>query len=119
MADPIVYIELPSADLAGSRDFYAEAFGWTVRLHGEEYAEYEAGEQAVSVGFNRVAPGEDRPEGKPLPYIKVEDIDAKLAQVVAAGGTVIKPKTLISEQYGSYALFADPSGSVLGLWSMA
>lgn len=119
MADPIVYLELPSSDLAASKRFYDQAFGWRVDLHGDDYAEYEAGEQAVSVGFNHVAPGADRPEGKPLPYIKVDDIDAKLAEIVAAGGTVLKPKTLISAVYGSYALFADPCGAVLGLWSQS
>jgi uncharacterized protein len=117
MPDPIVYLELPSTDLNASKLFYDQAFGWQVDLHGNDYAEYEAGEPAISVGFNHVARGEDRPEAKPLAYIKVDDIEAKLKQIVAAGGAVIKPKTLISEQYGSYALFADPSGSVLGVWS--
>jgi uncharacterized protein len=117
MADPIVYLELPSTDLHASQQFFAKAFGWDVQLHGDSYAEWEPACPAVGCGFNLVAPGADRPEIKPLAYIQVEDIEAKLAQIEAVGGRAIKPKTKISDVYGYYALFADPCGSVLGLWS--
>jgi predicted enzyme related to lactoylglutathione lyase len=117
MADPIVYLELPSTDLSASQQFFAKAFGWDVKIHDDSYAEWEPGGQALGCGFNLVELGADCPEAKPLAYIQVEDIEAKLVQITAAGGAVIKPKTKISDEYGFYALFADPSGSVLGLWS--
>lgn len=117
MADPIVYLELPSTDLRVSQQFFAAAFGWEVQRHGEDYAEWEPGGEAMGCGFNLVQAGADRPEAKPLAYIQVDDIEVKLAQIEAVGGRVIKPKTMISEAYGYYALFADPCGTVLGLWS--
>lgn len=117
MADPIVYLELPSTDLSASQRFFAQAFSWEVKIHGDSYAEWEPGGEAVGCGFNLIQPGADCPEAKPLAYIQVEDIEAKLAQIEAIGGTVIKAKTKISDEYGFYALFADPSGIVLGVWS--
>lgn len=114
--DPIVYFELPSTDLAASARFYEQAFGWTVRVHGESYGEWKVGDHALCGGFNPVKPGESKPQALPLAYIEVAQIEAKLAEIEAAGGRVVMPKTKISDEHGYYALFADPCGAVLGLW---
>lgn len=50
-------------------------------------------------------------------YIEVEDIEAKLKEIEATGGKIQKEKTKISDEFGFYALFFDPSGNSIGLWS--
>ncbi|MBI2932777.1 MAG: hypothetical protein HYY16_14105 [Planctomycetes bacterium] len=52
--------------------------------------------------------------------LKVADIPATLAQVEKAGGRTLKTRTPViegSQEYGFFALFADPNGNRLGLWS--
>ena len=49
--------------------------------------------------------------------LAVEDIDAKLAQISAAGGETLSPKTKISDDHGSCAYFRDPCGNKMGIWS--
>lgn len=55
----------------------------------------------------------DQPLGI-IVYIVVEDIEATLAKIVAAGGKVVDGKIPQGSAY--MAFFADPSGNILGLW---
>ena len=49
--------------------------------------------------------------------IMVDDVDAKLSEIVSAGGRVIQPQTDI-EGYGiSIGIFADTEGNVMGVYS--
>lgn len=57
--------------------------------------------------------------GKGIPsyvtvYIRVPDLDAKLAEIQQLGGTVIIKPTPIDDTM-SFALFSDPGGAVVGL----
>ena len=54
---------------------------------------------------------------KTLIYIHVENIDQSMEQIMANGGTQVMPKTKISDEHGSFALFLDPSGTCVGIWS--
>jgi predicted enzyme related to lactoylglutathione lyase len=46
-----------------------------------------------------------------------DDLSVMLGRVEPAGGKVIFPKTLISEDNGFFAIFADTEGNAVGLWS--
>jgi hypothetical protein len=50
-----------------------------------------------------------------LTYVNVDDADATVAKVTAAGGTVFMEPMDVMEA-GRMALFADPVGAVIGLW---
>ena len=52
-----------------------------------------------------------------MDYVQVEDIPETLAKISTLGGKVEKEKTEIGGDYGFYAIFRDPSGNRLGLWS--
>ena len=45
------------------------------------------------------------------------DLQAVLDRVVPAGGKIIKPKTLIAEEYGYLAFIGDSEGNIVGLHS--
>jgi predicted enzyme related to lactoylglutathione lyase len=48
-------------------------------------------------------------------YVRVPNIDATLARAAQLGGKVIVPKSPIPGM-GHFAIFADPTGAVLGLF---
>lgn len=107
----IDYVELPSATAHElTRGFYAQAFGWSFTDYGPDYA--ATGNGTVDVGLNG-QPGEAL--AAPLPVIRVDDLEAALAAVVAAGGTIARP--IFSFPGGRRFHFIDPSGSELAVWS--
>ena len=50
-------------------------------------------------------------------YAGVDDLEATQAAAVAAGGKVLKERTLISEEMGYWGLIEDPNGHEFGLWT--
>ena len=49
-------------------------------------------------------------------YVQVNDVDAAVAKAKTLGGNVIVPKTPIP-QMGHFAIIADPTGAVFGIWA--
>jgi hypothetical protein len=109
-ADPISYFELAGPDAAGLARFYEQAFGW--KATPGPFPNYlsltaEAG-AGIAGGFRQ----EEKPER--VFYIKVADLDAAVAKVVAAGGRVLIPPTNVPGVV-HFALFEDPQGNRTGL----
>jgi len=118
MTHPIVHIEIPAPDLEQSAAFYRTAFAWRVDVEeGEGYATFHPPEGSGGVGGgldpSRKA---ETGEGGIALYIQCDDIAAKLADIEAAGGEAVKPKTEIGGGHGYYGFFRDPAGNVLGIW---
>lgn len=112
----IVHIEIPAPDLDKAAEFYSKVFGWKVEMEPEmDYATWSPpDEDAIGGGFSRQAkPSTDGA----LLHIGVEDIEAKLSEIEAAGGKTVTTKTKISDEYGYYAEFTDVFGNKLALWS--
>jgi uncharacterized protein len=106
----IDYIELPATDVAATRAFYADVFGWKFTDYGPDYTSFEDGRLAG--GFRReerVAPG------GPLVIMFAMDLADAERRVVAAGGAVVKPP--YSFPGGRRFHFTDPSGNELAVWS--
>lgn len=80
------YIEFPVADTAPAKHFYAAVFGWSFADYGPTYAATATGD--VDIGF-QADPAERTAAA--LPVIEVDDLEATLAAVTAAGGTVTVP----------------------------
>ena len=100
----IDYAELPSRDLKATKQFYSRAFGWQFKDVGPEYASFTAGELAG--GFTTEIPS---PGFGVVMIINVEDLEAALANVKAAGGEIAKH---ISDFPGGRNFhFKDPSGN--------
>ncbi|MDZ4373479.1 MAG: VOC family protein [Phenylobacterium sp.] len=105
----IDYVELPGGDLAASKGFYAQAFGWTFTDYGPTYAAFE---QGLDGGFQ--ADGDEAP-AKPLVILYARDLEAMEARVRAAGGDVVRP--IFSFPGGRRFHFRDPAGNELAVWS--
>lgn len=100
------YVELPAADIAAAKDFYAKAFDWAMTDFGPTYAATMTGD--VDVGLQ--ADPEEMTRA-PLPVIAVDDLEATLAAVQAAGGRIVKP--IFAFPGGRRFQFLDPNGNEL------
>jgi predicted enzyme related to lactoylglutathione lyase len=102
----------PVSDLAAAKAVYTALLGVEPSADSDYYVGYDAEGQHIGL-----VPG-GGPQGmtSPIAYWQVEDIDAKLAEVTAAGATV---KDAPREVGGgrTVASFTDPDGNVLGLVS--
>jgi uncharacterized protein len=114
----VAHIEFATNDLAASRRFYEQIFGW----HFEEAPGMDkyvmfATPSGQGGGFD-AGPRSSGPSATgPILHIEVGDIDATLARISEMGGKTLLPKTKISDEYGHFALFLDNVGNRLGLWS--
>lgn len=102
------YLELPSNDLAATKDFYAQAFGWGFVDYGPTYAAFD---QGLDGGFDADA---ERTK-TPLPVLYAHDLEAMQQKVEAAGGVIIRP--IYAFPGGRRFHFADPAGTELAVWS--
>lgn len=104
------YLEFPATDIGPLKAFYGSAFGWTFQDYGPEYAAFSEG---LDGGFD-ADPGADAIIA-PLPVLFAHDLEALLAKVEAAGGTVVKP--IFDFPGGRRFHFKDPAGNELAVWS--
>jgi predicted enzyme related to lactoylglutathione lyase len=100
----------PVSDLAAAKAVYTALLGIEPQADSSYYVGYEAEGQQIGL-----VPG-GGPQGmtSPVPYWHVSDIEAKLAEVTAAGATVKEsPRDVGGGRL--VATFTDPDGNVLGL----
>jgi len=109
----IDYIELTVRDLAETKRFYTDAFGWSFNDYGPEYAGIRGGEGELG-GLRRT---DELRLGGPLIILYSDDLEASLAAVTSAGGTVTQDP--FSFPGGRRFHFTDPSGNELAVWSEA
>jgi predicted enzyme related to lactoylglutathione lyase len=100
----------PVSDLAKAKPVYAALLGTEPTADSDYYVGFDLAGQHIGL-----VPG-GGPQGltSPVAYWHVGDIEAKLAEVTAAGGTV---KDAPRDVGGGrlVASFTDPDGNVLGL----
>ena len=100
----------PVSDLAAAKAVYTALLGMPPQHDAEYYVGYDVGGQHVGL-----VPG-GGPQGmtSPVAYWEVPDIEAKLAEVTAAGATVNDP---VRDVGGGrlVASVTDADGNVLGL----
>jgi predicted enzyme related to lactoylglutathione lyase len=100
----------PVSDLGAAKAVYSALLGMPPTTDGSYYVGYEAAGQQIGL----VPGGGSQGMTSPVAYWHVADIEAKLAEVTAAGATVNEP----ARDVGGGRLVAtvtDPDGNVLGL----
>lgn len=113
----MVWADLITSDLAGSKYFYGRLFGWTFR-------DIHSGDREYSVAMRDGAPvagivkrttwrGERRQPAW-ITFISGTDVDQAQRTIVAEGGHVVWPPHDIAQR-GRQAVFADPQGAVFGV----
>jgi predicted enzyme related to lactoylglutathione lyase len=110
----VAFVVLSANKLAESRAFYSGVLDWKLNPMSAELA----------IGTAPSGPSltlrANIPEGTQtlVPFIGVPDVEAALARVVAAGGTVERAPWSLP-MIGTLARFKDPSGTVYGLTAAA
>lgn len=126
MSGRVVHFEIPFADGDRARDFYRDAFGWS--LHGMPEMGYTLAmsgpvtDQGMPSEPGFINGGMfDRSAGPfsgPVLIVDVASVDDALATVEKLGGSTVRPKHAVGDM-GFAAYFHDPEGNLLGLWETA
>ena len=102
------YVELPVQDVASTKAFFTAAFGWDFTDFGPTYAATMSGETDLGLQGDRADW-----TAAPLAVIQVDDLEAALAAVTAAGGNVVRP--IFGFPGGRRFQFTDPGGNEIAV----
>ena len=108
----INFIELPARDLGAARTFYSTVFGWKLTDFGPSYSCTTNGD--VDLGLQGDA---TEAPSAPLPVVLVDDVEAAVTAVEAAGGRISNP--IFSFPGGRRFHFLDPNGLELAIMQSA
>jgi uncharacterized protein len=120
-ARPIVHLEIPAQDPAKTAAFYKEMFDWDITQDETmDYFMFKSGpmtfgEPGLGGGFPRVD-GQMYKPGDVTVYVGSGDIDADLKKIESLGGKCVASKMEIP-QTGWFAIFADPAGNRMALFT--
>ena len=113
MANPLCHFEFMTDDEEKCKAFYGAVFDWSFDNSSMPgYTLIQTGSQPGGGVMKRPA---EAPEPAFNAYFLVDDMDATLAKIAEAGGTIVVPKTPIPK-VGYYAIFLDPEHICLGLF---
>ena len=116
MGSPVVHWEFWSEDPKSISGFYSKVFDWEARdIPGLDYTLVNTGgEGGINGGI--MTPQRSGPwPGNMSFYIDVEDLATYRKKIEEAGGKILVPEQEVPGM-GSFALFSDPDGRVLGIW---
>lgn len=112
----VTWWELQVTDLEQAKEFYGSVFGWAFQPFGDGYAMVTAPDGTPLGGLDADTNKGKEPAGRvSRVYVQVADLEQTLKSIETSGGTVVAGRTLISEEFGWWAMFADPSGLTVGL----
>jgi predicted enzyme related to lactoylglutathione lyase len=109
----INYIEFSTSDVARTKKFYSEAFGWSFQDWGPDYIGIQGA--GIDGGFAKTEAPEASSKSAPLVILYSADLKATEAAVLAAGGTIVVPT--FEFPGGRRFHFSDGAGNILGVWS--
>jgi len=124
MAGRVVHFEIPFDDGDRARAFYEKAFGWQVMSMPEMgytlATTGPSGDQGpTEAGFiNGGMMQREAPFTAPNIVIDVDNIEAALEAVNAAGGTTVSERQAVGEM-GFAAYVTDTEGNLVGIWETA
>lgn len=100
----------PVSDLAAAKAVYTALLGIAPQADADYYVGYDVAGQHIGL----VPGGASQGMTTPVAYWQVPDIEAKLAEVTAAGAIVKEPARNVGGGR-LVATFTDPDGNVLGV----
>ncbi len=114
------WVDLGTSDQDGAKSFYGSLFGWSWEDNdmgdGATYSMAQLkGKSAAAVYTQRP---EEASQGIPphwTTYMTVDDVDATIGKVAAAGGQVFMEPFDVFES-GRMGVAADPTGGVIAFW---
>jgi len=108
------WYELMTSDTAAAGKFYSDVVGWTTSEmpspDGKPYTVFNAGGVGMAGMLNVGGPTAW------VGYIHVDDVDAHIEKIVAAGGKVCMPATDIPDML-RFAVMTDPQGAAIAIFT--
>lgn len=109
----LAWSEVNTRDAAAACEFYGKLFGLSPRkLEGQEYFIMQRGEEMAFGILQMDEQWGDRPPHW-MGYFAVDNTDAALERVLAAGGSVGAPA--FDTPYGRMAVIVDPAGAAISI----
>jgi len=109
--------ELMARDVKAAKKFYADAIGWTYdgmpMPDGQIYWVAKVGDQPVAGIFDISGPGYQGVSDGWMPYLAVDDVDARAKKAVAAGARIVKPAFDVPG-VGRIVILMEPGGAGVG-----
>lgn len=115
------WVDLMTPDPDASKPFYSALFGWTYEDiptddNGNTYTQASKNDH-VAAGMMQLS---EQMAASGMPpvwsmYVSVTDLDATVAKVEPAGGSVLQPPMDVMD-IGRMSIVKDPAGAVLGMW---
>jgi predicted enzyme related to lactoylglutathione lyase len=110
--EKINYVEFHAKDLPATKAFFQSAFGWSFVDYGPEYTSFS--DQGVDGGFFQSDLASSSEKGAALVILYSNQLEATLAKVEKAGGSIVKP--IYSFPGGRRFHFTEPSGNEFAVW---
>ena len=107
------YVEFPAKNLVATKIFFQSVFGWSFTDYGPDYIAFE--NEGLDGGFFQSDLVSSAEKGAALIVFYSNQLEATLAKVEKAGGTILKP--IYSFPGGRRFHFAEPSGNEFAVWS--
>ncbi len=114
-----IWYELLTTDADAAGDFYGKVVGWSSQSAGQpdmDYRFFSSGDGSDIAdgvgGYMAITPEMAEHGARPawVGYIGVDDVDATVLKLIAAGGAVLMPAVDL-EGVGRMAMVADPQGA--------
>ena len=109
----IDYIEFQAADLAATRKFFEQLFGWKFTDYGPDYTAFEDGR--IAGGFSRAEKCSTSAAGGVLVVFYHPRLEEIRARVIELGGKI--SADIFSFPGGRRFHFVEPSGNECAIWS--
>ena len=110
------WCELMTDDVDKARDFYTDVIGWSTEIMDVgtgPYTVFNSADRPMAGLMAKPSDKADAPNAW-MPYVTVDDIDARAARVASAGGVVLAGPMDIPT-VGRMAVIQDPTGGVIGI----
>lgn len=116
--EKIDYVELPATDMAATKRFFEQAFGWKFEDFGEEYTAFSPGpltNGGVDGGFYKSDKKSVAADGSALVVFLSERLEDTQQKIIDSGGTIVQE--IFSFPGGRRFHFTDPSGNEYAVWT--
>ena len=111
--EKINYVEFPSRNLALTKAFFEQAFGWSFQDYGPDYCAFS--DEGLDGGFFLANKTSSTETGAALIVFYSERLEETQGKVEAAGGVMVKP--VFSFPGGRRFHFTEPAGNEFAVWS--
>ena len=121
MQNFIAIVEIPTVDFSRAVTFYQAILDIQIEeidMQGTQMGLFPANGESVSVVLIKDEAYQPTADGTVVYLNGGDDLQMMLDKVVASGGEVVVPKTIIDPENGYFAMFLDSEGNKLGVHSM-